>query len=101
MQGFGKRALCLSSTIPVLLDVSKTFTSYGPWPRSHACMSLLKPLRFGELMLTYRLLSWEGERAPVSLMWAMFRSLGCHVIPAPVILFLASFEALRERKRCF
>jgi len=40
-------------------------------------------------MLPYCLLSWAGQRGP---------TLNSHVIPALIASFLASFEALRERK---
>ena len=49
-------------------------------------------------MLSYCLLSWAGQRAPIYLLYTTCRSLNGHVVPALAASFLASFEALRERK---
>ena len=50
-------------------------------------------------MPSYCLLSWAGQRAPIDPLYSTCRSLNCHVVPALVSSLLASFEALRERKR--
>ena len=49
-------------------------------------------------MLPHCLLSGTGQRAPIYLSNTTCRSLDCHVVPTLVASFLASFEALRERK---
>ena len=49
-------------------------------------------------MLTYRSLSWAGQRAPIYLLYTTCRSLGRHVVTKRAASFLASFEALKERK---
>jgi len=59
-------------------------------------MSLLSPL--GGLVLSYCLLSWAGQRAPIYLFYTTCCPLSGHVVPALAASFLASFEALRERK---
>ena len=49
-------------------------------------------------MLPYCLLSWAGQHAPIYLVYTTCRSLNGYIVPALVASFLASFEALRERK---
>ena len=61
-------------------------------------MSLLDPRRLDELVLPYCLLSCARQRAPVYLLFTTCRSLNCHAVPALAASFLASFEALGERK---
>jgi len=49
-------------------------------------------------MLPHCLLSWAGQRAPIYLLHTTCRSLNGRVVPELFVSFLASFEALRERK---
>ena len=76
----GQGALSLIST-PHSVHCTKHLSVVRLEPFSHATMSLLNPRRFRELVLSYRLLSWAKQRAPICLMYMTFSSLNGHVVP--------------------
>ena len=98
IRGLDKRALFHSSSLPIQFTVSDTFTSCDSGPFSSASMSLLGPRRLREPVLLCFFLSWAGQRAPVYLLFKTCRALNGHIVLVLVSPFLASFEALRERK---
>ena len=93
IQGPGKRALCHSSSLSIQVTVPKTFTLCDSGPCSGAPMSLMDSRRCGELVLTYCVLRWTGQRELIcSITCARFtaycRAAGCRVVPAMVSSFL-------------